>query len=238
MTIVQTDLQLPAPTVSPVDPWHGFDRVRGANASTCATSSSATTRPTTATPASWPGRPPAPRGCGGSSPRCSRASASCGVYDIDTHTPGTITSHGPGYIDRDLELVVGLQTDAPLKRAMMPNGGWRMVKDALAAYGYDADPRVEEIFTKYRKTHNDGVFDAYTPADPRRPEVRPDHRPARRLRPRPDHRRLPAGAALRRRGAHRGQAGRPPRPGRPPLRPRRSSGPARSSPSRSGRCRT
>jgi formate C-acetyltransferase len=86
-----------------------------------------------------------------------------GVYDIDTATPGSITSHGPGYIDRDLELVVGLQTDAPLKRAMMPNGGWRMVKDALTAYGYDADPRVEETFTKYRKTHNDGVFDAYTP---------------------------------------------------------------------------
>ena len=86
-----------------------------------------------------------------------------GVHDIDTATPGSITSHGPGFIDRDLELVVGLQTDAPLKRAMMPNGGWRMVQDALAAYGYEADPRVEEIFTKYRKTHNDGVFDAYTP---------------------------------------------------------------------------
>ncbi len=87
-----------------------------------------------------------------------------GVHDVDTATPGSITSHGPGYIDRDLELVVGLQTDAPLKRAMMPNGGWRMVRDALAAYGYEPDPAVEETFTKYRKTHNDGVFDAYTPA--------------------------------------------------------------------------
>ncbi len=86
-----------------------------------------------------------------------------GVYDIDTHVPGAITSHGPGYIDRDDEIVVGLQTDAPLKRAMMPNGGWRMVEDALAAYGYDVDPQVREVFTKYRKTHNDGVFDAYTP---------------------------------------------------------------------------
>jgi formate C-acetyltransferase len=86
-----------------------------------------------------------------------------GVHDIDTHTPGSITSHGPGYIDRDREIIVGLQTDAPLKRAMMPNGGWRMVKAALDAFGYESDPLVEEVFTKYRKTHNDGVFDAYTP---------------------------------------------------------------------------
>lgn len=86
-----------------------------------------------------------------------------GVHDIDTHVPGSITSHGPGYIDRDQELVVGLQTDAPLRRAMMPNGGWKMVRDALAAYGYDVDPQVEKVFTTYRKTHNDGVFDAYTP---------------------------------------------------------------------------
>jgi len=86
-----------------------------------------------------------------------------GVHDIDAATPGSITSHGPGYIDREHELIVGLQTDAPLKRAIMPNGGWRMVQDALAAYGYDEDPRVAEIFTKYRKTHNAGVFDAYTP---------------------------------------------------------------------------
>ena len=86
-----------------------------------------------------------------------------GVYDIDTHVPGSITSHGPGYIDRDHELIVGLQTDVPLKRAIIPNGGWKMVKDSLAAYGYDVDPHVEEIFTRYRKTHNAGVFDAYTP---------------------------------------------------------------------------
>ncbi len=86
-----------------------------------------------------------------------------GVHDIDTHTPSSITSHGPGYIDRDREIIVGLQTDAPLKRAMMPNGGWRMVQAALDAFGYQADPQVERIFTTYRKTHNDGVFDAYTP---------------------------------------------------------------------------
>jgi formate C-acetyltransferase len=85
-----------------------------------------------------------------------------GVLDIDTHTPSTITSHQPGYIDQDNELIVGLQTDSPLKRAIVPNGGWRMVLNGLEAYGYEPDPRVAEIFTKYRKTHNEGVFDVYT----------------------------------------------------------------------------
>jgi formate C-acetyltransferase len=86
-----------------------------------------------------------------------------GVLDVDVHTPASITSHAPGYIDKDDELIVGLQTDAPLKRAIMPNGGWRMVEAGLKAYGFEPDPAVREIFTKYRKTHNDGVFDAYTP---------------------------------------------------------------------------
>jgi len=86
-----------------------------------------------------------------------------GVYDVDVSTPAGITAHAPGYIDRPNELIVGLQTDAPLKRAIMPNGGWRMVVSSLAAYGREPDPLVAEIFTKYRKTHNDGVFDAYTP---------------------------------------------------------------------------
>jgi formate C-acetyltransferase len=86
-----------------------------------------------------------------------------GVLDVDLSTPAGITAHGPGYLDRDRELIVGLQTDAPLKRAIVPNGGWRMVESGLTAYGYEPDPRVREIFTKYRKTHNDGVFDAYTP---------------------------------------------------------------------------
>ncbi|MBL1078572.1 formate C-acetyltransferase [Nocardia sp. 2] len=85
-----------------------------------------------------------------------------GIYDVDPHTPSTITSHAPGYIDRDAELIVGLQTDAPLKRAIMPNGGFRMVEAGLKAYGVEPDPKVHEIFTRYRKTHNDGVFDAYT----------------------------------------------------------------------------
>jgi formate C-acetyltransferase len=89
-----------------------------------------------------------------------------GVLDI-SQIPSSITSHQPGYIDKDHEIIVGLQTEAPLKRAIMPNGGLRMVTSALKAYGYDADPYVVETFTKYRKTHNEGVFDAYT-ADIRR----------------------------------------------------------------------
>lgn len=87
-----------------------------------------------------------------------------GVYDVDWQTPAGITAHAPGYIDRDDEVVVGLQTDAPLKRAMMPNGGWRMVETALDTYGYPVDPMLKKVFTEYRKTHNQGVFDAYPPA--------------------------------------------------------------------------
>src|SRR5690554_3167022 len=86
-----------------------------------------------------------------------------GTLDVDTETVSTIISHKPGYIDKEYEKIVGLQTDAPLKRAIMPNGGIRMVKNACDAYGYKLDPKVEEIFTQYRKTHNQGVFDAYTP---------------------------------------------------------------------------
>ena len=86
-----------------------------------------------------------------------------GVLDI-SQIPSSITSHGPGYIDRQNEVIVGLQTEAPLKRAIMPNGGLRMVLTALETYGYKPDSTVVEVFTKYRKTHNDGVFDAYPPA--------------------------------------------------------------------------
>ena len=89
-----------------------------------------------------------------------------GVLDI-SQIPSSITSHAPGYIDRENEVIVGLQTEAPLKRAIMPQGGFRMVLSALKTYGYEPDPHVVETFTKYRKTHNDGVFDAYT-ADVRR----------------------------------------------------------------------
>ena len=89
-----------------------------------------------------------------------------GVLDI-SQIPSSITAHTPGYIDRDNEVIVGLQTEAPLKRAIMPNGGFRMIVNALKTYGYEPDPQVVETFTKYRKTHNEGVFDAYT-ADVRR----------------------------------------------------------------------
>jgi formate C-acetyltransferase len=89
-----------------------------------------------------------------------------GVLDV-SQIPSSITAHAPGYIDREHEIIVGLQTEAPLKRAIMPNGGFRMVVNALEAYGYEPDPQVVETFTKYRKTHNDAVFDAYT-ADVRR----------------------------------------------------------------------
>src|SRR5262245_6238967 len=76
--------------------------------------------------------------------------------------PRSITAHAPGYIDKENEIIVGLQTEAPLKRAIMPNGGFRMVLSSLKTYGYEPDPHVVETFTKYRKTHNEGVFDAYT----------------------------------------------------------------------------
>ena len=86
-----------------------------------------------------------------------------GVLDIDTKTVSTVSAHDAGYIDKDLETVVGLQTDKPLKRAIMPFGGIRIVEKSCEAYGKKVDPEVEEIFHKYRKTHNDGVFSAYTP---------------------------------------------------------------------------
>ena len=89
-----------------------------------------------------------------------------GVLDISL-IPSSITAHSPGYIDRENEIIVGLQTEAPLKRAIMPNGGFRMVANAVKAYGYELDPQVVDIFTKFRKTHNEAVFDAYT-ADVRR----------------------------------------------------------------------
>lgn len=86
-----------------------------------------------------------------------------GIYDAETKIPTGIDAYGPGYIDKDLEKVVGLQTDKALKRAIFPKGGIRVIEAALASYGYSLDPAVKEIFTKYRKTHNDGVFSAYTP---------------------------------------------------------------------------
>jgi formate C-acetyltransferase len=86
-----------------------------------------------------------------------------GVLDVDPTTPSSLTSHGPGYIDRDNEVIVGLQTDKPFRRAIMPVGGYRMVESGLKATGHHLDPAVRDAFTKYRKTHNNGVFDLYTP---------------------------------------------------------------------------
>lgn len=85
-----------------------------------------------------------------------------GILDADTSVVAKINSHDAGYIEKELEKIVGIQTDKPLKRAIMPNGGLNMVKKGLQAYGYKLDPKIEEVFTKYRKTHNDGVFDVYT----------------------------------------------------------------------------
>ena len=86
-----------------------------------------------------------------------------GVLDMDTKIVSTITSHNAGYISKELETIVGLQTDKPLKRSMQPFGGIRMAETACRSYGYEVDPEISEIFTKYRKTHNQGVFDVYTP---------------------------------------------------------------------------
>ena len=86
-----------------------------------------------------------------------------GVLDMDTKIISTITSHGPGYLDREIEKIVGFQTDKPFKRALMPYGGIRMAEKACRDHGYELDPSVKEFFTVHRKTHNAGVFDAYTP---------------------------------------------------------------------------
>jgi formate C-acetyltransferase len=86
-----------------------------------------------------------------------------GVLAVDAKTPSTMLAHKAGHIDRDNEIIVGLQTDQPFRRAIFPFGGLRMVEAGLKAAGFEADPQVHEAFTKYRKSHNDGVFDAYTP---------------------------------------------------------------------------
>lgn len=86
-----------------------------------------------------------------------------GVLDMDTKIISTITSHGPGYLNKDKEKIVGFQTDKPFKRALMPYGGIRMAEKACAENGYQVDPQITEFFTVHRKTHNAGVFDAYTP---------------------------------------------------------------------------
>lgn len=85
-----------------------------------------------------------------------------GVLDVDVNTPSTIVSHQPGYLDKEKEQIVGVQTDAPFKRSIQPFGGIRMMIDACQAYGFEMPQEVIDIFTNIRKTHNQGVFDAYT----------------------------------------------------------------------------
>ena len=86
-----------------------------------------------------------------------------GVVDMDTKVVTGITAHGPGYLDKDKETIVGFQTDKPFKRALHVNGGIRMAVQACSDNGYEVDPEVVDFYTNYRKTHNAGVFDAYTP---------------------------------------------------------------------------
>ena len=112
---------------------------------------------------SFKGLASGPKRCGPSSSPISRKSRSKGVLAVDAKTPSTLLAHKAGYIDRDNEVIVGLQTDQPFKRAIFPYGGLRMVEAGLKAAGFEADPQVHDAFTHYRKTHNDGVFDAYTP---------------------------------------------------------------------------
>ena len=160
-----------------------------------------------------------------------------GVLDV-SQIPSSITAHAPGYIDRENEIIVGLQTDAPLKRAIMPNGGFRMVAE-----------RAQDLRLRARSARRRGVHQV--PQDPQRGGVRRLHgrrpalpqlahpdRPARRLRPRPDHRRLPARRALRRRRASSSASRRRRTRSTPRCRPTRSSAIARSCPSRSARSKS
>ena len=167
--------------------------------STSATSSSRTTRPTTVTPAFLAaGDARAPRASGTSSTTCFVEERKKGVLDV-SQIPSSITAHAPGYIDRDNEIIVGLQTEAPLKRAIMPNGGFRMVAE-----------RAQDLRLRARSAGRRGVHQVPQDAQrrglrrlhrrrPALPQFAHPYRAARRLRPRPDHRRLPPRRALRRR---------------------------------------
>ena len=133
-----------------------------------------------------------------------------GVLDMETEVVSGLTAYGPGYIDenlKDLEQIVGLQTDKPLKRAFMPYGGIKMAEQACTTYGYQPSEELHKIFTDYTRTHNQAVFDAYTPGDEGRPPHPHHHRPARHLRPRPHRRRLPPRGSVRRRRPDPVQAG-------------------------------
>ena len=117
--------------------------------------------------------------------------------DFDTNIATTITAHGPGYIDQELETIVGLQTDKPLKRALHPYGGINMIRSSFEAYGREMDPQFEYLFTDLRKTHNQGVFDVYSPEMMRCRKSGGADRSAGRLRARTHHRRLPSRGAVR-----------------------------------------
>ena len=174
--------------------------------STFAISSSVTSRLTQATKTFSPVHRSAPkpsgRNCSPTSPTSERRECLRSMLQ----TPSTLLAHKAGYIDRDNEVIVGLQTDQPFKRAIFPYGGLRMVEAGLKAAGFEPDPAVHEAFTKYRKSHNDGVFDAYTPEimNCRRSGIITG--PAGCLRPRSHYWGLPAGRSLRDRPAARGQA--------------------------------
>ena len=146
---------------------HGFclgrdsGRVSGKKKSTFAISSSRTTNPTRETTPFSRLQQSARRNIWAGLNELFVEERKKGVLDI-SQIPSSITSHAPATSIEPNEVIVGLQTEAPLKRAIMPNGGFRMVLNALKAYGYEPDPKVVETFSKYRKTHNEAVFDAYT----------------------------------------------------------------------------
>ena len=134
-----------------------------------------------------------------------------GVLDMETEVVSGLTAYGPGYIDESLkefEQIVGLQTDKPLKRAFMPYGGIKMAEQACTTYGYQPSEELHKIFTDYTRTHNQAVFDAYTPEMNDRPPHPHHHRPARHLWPWPYRRRLPPCGTVRHRRPHQVQAGR------------------------------
>ena len=215
-----------------------FGRGTGPPPSTFAISSSATSHLTPATRNSSQRRLSAQRPFGRNCSRISRKRERRACSPSMRRHPSTLLAHKAGYIDRDNEVIVGLQTDQPFKRAIFPYGGLRMVEAGLKAAGFEPDPGVHEAFTKYRRSHNDGVFDAYTPEIMNCRTVRNHHRPSRRLRPRPHHRRLSARGALRDRPPARGQARTNGHRSTTCGRPTRSFDPARNWLSRCARSRT
>ena len=134
-----------------------------------------------------------------------------GVLECETEIVSSLTSYGPGYIDeglKDLETIVGLQTDKPLKRAFMPFGGIKMAEEAAETYGYKVNEKFHKIFTEYHKTHNQAVFDAYTP-EMKAARHRHRNRSSGHLRTRTYRRRLPPCGPLRYRFPDRGEKERP-----------------------------